>query len=44
VKLDEDGMTLFKINPYKKEETIYDIREQKKITTQTLPLYIKVRK
>jgi hypothetical protein len=34
VKLDEDGMTLFKINPYKKEETIYDIREQKKITTQ----------
>ena len=35
VKLDEDGMTLFKINTYKKEETIYDIREQKKITTQT---------
>jgi hypothetical protein len=35
VKLDEDGMTLFKIEPYKKEETIYDIREQKKITTQT---------
>jgi len=34
VKLDEDDMTLFKINPYKKEETIYDIREQKKITTQ----------
>jgi hypothetical protein len=35
VKLDEDGMTLFKIEPYKKEETIYDIREQKKIKTQT---------
>ena len=35
VKLDEDGMTLFKIIPYKKEETIYDIREQKKITTQS---------
>ena len=35
VKLDEDGMTLFKIEPYKKEETIYDIKEQKKITTQT---------
>jgi hypothetical protein len=35
VKLDEDGMTLFKINSYKKEETIYDIREQKKITTQS---------
>jgi protease II len=36
VKLDEDGMTLFKIQPYKKEETIYDIKDQKKITTQTL--------
>lgn len=36
VKLDEDGMTLFKIQPYKKEETVYDIKEQKKITTQTL--------
>jgi hypothetical protein len=36
VKLDEDGMTLFKIEPYKKEETIYDIKEQKKITTQSL--------
>jgi hypothetical protein len=35
VKLDEDGMTLFKIEPYKKEETIYDIRGQKKITTQS---------
>ena len=32
VKLDEDGMTLFKIQPYKKEETIYDIKEGKKIT------------
>jgi hypothetical protein len=36
VKLDEDGMTLFKIQLYKKEETIYDIKNQKKITTQTL--------
>jgi hypothetical protein len=26
-------MTLFKIDSYKKEETIYDIKEQKKITT-----------
>jgi len=34
VKLDEDGMTLFKIQPYKKEETLYDIKENKKITTQ----------
>lgn len=32
VKLDEDGMTLFKIEPYKKEETIYDIRKKEKIT------------
>jgi hypothetical protein len=28
-------MTLFKIEPYKKEETIYDIRGHKKITTQS---------
>ena len=35
VKLDEDGMTLFKVDIFKKEETIYDIKEQKKITTQT---------
>jgi len=36
VKLDEDGMTLFKIQPYKKEETIYDIKERKKITMSDL--------
>lgn len=36
VKLDEDGMTLFKIQPYKKEETIYDIKEGKKITMSDL--------
>lgn len=36
VKLDEDGMTLFKINQYKKEETIYDIKEGKKITMSEL--------
>lgn len=34
VKLEEDGMTLFQIAPYKKEETIYDIDKKKKITTQ----------
>jgi hypothetical protein len=34
VKLEEDGMTLFQIAPYKKEETIYDIEKKKKITTQ----------
>jgi len=36
VKLDESGMTLFQIAPYKKEELIYDIKEGKKITTQEL--------
>jgi len=36
VKLDEDGMTLFKIQPHKKEETIYDIKERKKITMSDL--------
>jgi hypothetical protein len=42
VKLDEDGMTLFKIEPYKKEETIYDIKDQKKITThQFIKKYLK---
>ena len=34
VKLEEDGMTLFQIAPYKKEETIYDIEKKKKITTK----------
>jgi len=36
VKLNEDGMTLFQINPYKKEELIYDIKEGNKITVQEL--------
>jgi hypothetical protein len=36
VKLNEDGMTLFEISPYKKDELIYDIKEGKKITTQEL--------
>jgi predicted Fe-Mo cluster-binding NifX family protein len=36
VKLNEDGMTLFQINPYRKEELIYDIKEGKKITVQEL--------
>jgi hypothetical protein len=34
VKLEEDGMTLFQIAPYKKEETIYDVEKKKKITIQ----------
>jgi hypothetical protein len=34
VKLEEDGMTLFQIAPYKKEELIYDIERKKKITTK----------
>ena len=36
VKLNEDGMTLFQINSYKKEELIYDIKDGKKITVQEL--------
>jgi len=36
VKLNEDGMTLFQIQPYRKEELIYDIKEGKKITVQEL--------
>ena len=36
VKLDEEGMTLFQIAPYKKEELIYDVKESKKITVQEL--------
>jgi predicted transcriptional regulator with HTH domain len=36
VKLADDGMTLFKISSYKKEETIYDLTKKKKITTQQL--------
>jgi hypothetical protein len=36
VKLDEDGMTLFIIQPYKKEETIFDIKTRKKITMYDL--------
>jgi hypothetical protein len=34
VKLEEEGMTLFQIAPYKKEELIYDIDKKKKITTK----------
>jgi predicted Fe-Mo cluster-binding NifX family protein len=36
VKLNEDGMTLFQIQPYRKEELVYDIKEGKKITVQEL--------
>jgi predicted transcriptional regulator with HTH domain len=36
VKLSDDGMTLFQVSPYKKEERIYDIAKKKKITTQQL--------
>jgi hypothetical protein len=34
VKLEDEGMTLFQINPYKKEETIFDIQNNKKIVIQ----------
>lgn len=36
VKLDEQDMTLFQINPYNKEETIYDLQKKKKIKSQDL--------
>ena len=36
VKLENDGMTLFEISKYKKEELIYDIQQNKKITIQSL--------
>lgn len=36
VKLDEEGMILSQITPYKKEELIYDVKESKKITIQEL--------
>ena len=35
VKLEEDGMTLFSVSPYKKEELIYDIQKKKKISVDT---------
>ena len=36
VRLEEEGMTLFQISTYKKEELIYDVKESKKITVQEL--------
>lgn len=36
VKLDESDKTLFQIKPYKKEELIYDLKKNKKISTDNL--------
>ena len=36
VKLEDDGMSILQIAPYKEEELIYDIQKKKKITTQEL--------
>jgi hypothetical protein len=36
VKLEDEGMTLFNIGHYKKEEKIYDIAKNKRITSQQL--------
>ena len=33
VKLEDDNMTLFQISPYKKEELLFDIQKNKKITS-----------
>jgi hypothetical protein len=32
VKLDEEGMTLYQIAPYRKEELVFDVKRKKKIT------------
>lgn len=36
VKLDEDGKSLIKISPYKKEEKIFDLQKNKKISVREL--------
>jgi hypothetical protein len=42
IKLEEDGMSISHISPYRKEETIFDIKKSKKITVQELiRLYLK---
>lgn len=42
VKLDEDGMSLLKIESYRKEETIYDLKQNKKITlSEFIKKYLK---
>lgn len=42
VNLDEDGMTLLKIETYRKEETIYDLGQNKKITvSEFIKKYLK---
>lgn len=42
VNLDEDGMTLLKIESYRKEETIYDLGQNKKITvSEFIKKYLK---
>lgn len=34
VKLEEDGMSMLEIIPYKEEELIYDVKQKRKITSQ----------
>lgn len=42
VNLDEDGMTLLEIESYRKEETIYDLEKNKKITvSEFIKKYLK---
>ena len=36
VKLEDDGMALFQINQFKKEEKLFDLQKKKKITVQTI--------
>ncbi len=42
VKLEEDGMSILQIRPYKQEELIFDVQKNKKISIQELiKLYLK---
>jgi hypothetical protein len=36
VKLEEDGMSILQIRPYKQEELIFDVQKNKKITSKEL--------
>ena len=36
VKLEENGMSILQIRPYKQEELIFDVQKNKKISTQEL--------
>ena len=39
VKLEEDGMSILQIRPYKQEELIFDVQKNKKINTKHIDYY-----